>query len=253
MSITPRRAALVAPLLLLGLGLNGCGISDNEVRPGVAAQVDGTDVTSTEVDDLVSGTCDYLDDTEGAAAYPRVTVRRLFLETLIRREAAEQLVDDLDAELPGEYDTAIAGLAQDYADVPDDVAATMREGDRARYYVAYATAAIGDALLREETGAEPADADAIGQRGNKAIADWIADHDVALNPTYGLRLQDGAFVADDGLSVAVSTQAQDARAIADIDLSGASGDQATLQASLDQANASLSDEQVCGTPGAPQG
>ncbi|MFB9313570.1 hypothetical protein [Nocardioides plantarum] len=250
MSITPRRAALVAPLLLVATAFSGCGVADEQVRPGVAARVDGTDFSVSEVDDLTSGTCDYLDTTDNTLAYPRFTVRRLSLETLVRQEAAKHLLDDLDATLPDDYTKAVASLTETYAAAPADVAKAMREGDQARYFVAYAAAAVGNVLLREETGTEPADADKISARGNQAITTWIADHDVDLNPTFGLRLEDGTFKADDGLSVPVSTQARDASAVTAIDLSGAT-DATALQAALAKANASLPADQVCGTPSDP--
>ena len=249
MSITPRRAALVVPLLLVGTAFTGCGVADEDIRPGVAARVDGTDFSVAEVDDLTQGTCDYLDTTDNTVAYPRFTVRRLSLETLVRQEAAQHLLDDLDATLPDDYTTTVAGLSQSYTDAPDDVAQAMREGDQARYFVAYAAATVGNALLREETGEEPADADKISARGNQAITEWIADHDVDLNPAFGLRLDDGSFVADDGLSVPGSDAALAAGAVTDIDLSGAS-DPTALQAALAKANASLPADQVCGTPSA---
>lgn len=247
MSTTPRRAAILAPLLLAGLALNGCGVSDDQIRPGVAASVDGSDVTVSDVDDLADGTCTYLDASPDASTYPRVTIRRLFLETLVRREAAERLVADLGATLPADYASTVAGLAQDYTTESPSVARAMREGDEARYYVAYATAAIGNALLRKETGAEPGNAQQISDRGTQAIDQWLAERDVEVNPTYGLSLRDGAFVADDGLSVPVSSEATAADAVADIDLNSATADnQAELQAAIAKANASLPTDQVCG-------
>ncbi|MDO9454707.1 hypothetical protein [Nocardioides sp.] len=245
MSITPRLAALAVPLLLVGGALTGCGVSDGpQVRPGVAAEVDGTTIELSDVDDTVAGTCAYLDDADGALPFPRVTVRRLLVETLVRETAAERLLDELDAELPDTYAPAVASIDQNYADAPDDQAAAMRAGDTSSTYVALASDAIGNTLLREETGAEPGNPEEIRARGTQAIADWLADHDVDLNPTYGLRIDDGSFVADDGLSVPVSDGAVFNQGVAGFDISGQDEE---LQTKIQQASAQLSDDQVCGT------
>jgi hypothetical protein len=242
-SITPRRVALAVPLLLVGAALNGCGVTDEEIRPGIAADVDGTVIRQSDLDDTVSGTCDYLDQAEGVSRFPRATVRRQLLQTLVRQVAAEHLVDELDVDLPDEYAPAIASIDKTYADAPGDQATAMREGDKASTYVAVASDAVGAALLRKETGTEPQDANQIRARGTQEVAAWLGDHDVELNPTYGLRLDDGSFVADDGLSVPESSEAVFARGVSDIDLGDADQDVATLIA---DATAKLPEDQVCG-------
>jgi hypothetical protein len=243
-STTPRRAALVVPLLLAGLGLNACGVAEQQIRPGVAAEVDGTEISTDDLDRNVDGTCDFLDAQPDASAFPRVTVRRLLVETLVREEAARRLVEDLDVELPDEYDDAVAGIDQTYTEAPDDQAEAMRTGDKASTYVALAGRAIGDALLREETGTEPGNPELIAARGAEAIDDWIADNDVELNPTYGLGLDGGTFVADDGLSVPASSGAVFAQGVAGININDP--DSAALGTALTDAVAELPATQVCG-------
>lgn len=248
MSTTRRRAAITVPLVLAGLALSGCGVAQEQIRPGTAADVDGAGIDSSYVDDTVDGACDYLDAQAGGGAIPRAALRRLVVETLVREKAAEQLVDELGAELSDTYPEALAGIEQDYTDAPDEQAEAMRVGDRSNTYVAYAADAIGNTLLREETGREPGVAQEIRDRGNEAIAQWLADNDVDLNPTYGLRLDEGAFVADDGLSVPGSTGAVFAQGLSDIDLG--SEDQEAVNQAILEAVAQLPPDQVCGTPAA---
>ena len=243
MSTTARRAAIVVPLLLAGLGLSACGVAEQQIRPGVAAVVDGTDISADDVDRNVDGTCDFLDSQPDALSFPRVTVRRLLVETLVREEAARRLVDDLDVELPEEYDDQIAGIDLAYAEAPDDQAEAMRTGDKASTYVALAGRAIGDALLREESGSEPGNPELIAARGAEAIEEWIADNDVELNPTYGLGLDGGTFVAVDGLSVPASSGAVFAQGVADIDINA---QDAALGEAINDAAAELPATQVCG-------
>lgn len=236
------RAGLLVPVLLLAAGLTGCGVADEQVRPGVAARVDGSNIDAEEIDPTVTQTCAYLDQ-YGDTRFPRVTVRRLLIETLIRREASEKLLAELDTELPPTYPAALAEIQTRYADASVAQSDAMRAGDTASTYVSAAGQAIGSALLRKETGQEPGDANAVAVRGAQAVDEWLASHEVELNPTYGLRVEDGTFVDDDGLSVAASTRAAFAQGVAAIDLTG---DQETLGDSLVQATDALPEDQVCG-------
>lgn len=238
-----RLAGMAVPLLLLGLALSGCGVADQQIRPGIAASVDGTDIASRDVDPTVDDTCAYL-DAHGTNRFPRVTVRRLLVETLIRKQAAQKLLDELGASLPDTYAPALTEIKGRYTDASSTQAVAMRAGDTASTFVSAAGQAIGAALLRKETGAEPTDAQAVTDRGTKAIDDWLASHEVDLNPTYGLSLDHGTFVDDDGLSVPASTQAVLEQGAAAIDLT--STDQQALGEAITKATDSLPEDQVCG-------
>ena len=246
MSITPRRATVSTLLLAVGLGvgLSGCGVADDQIRPGVAVRVAGEDIGVSEVDETVDGFCAFYDDSESATPVPRVLVRRLVIETFTRREAAERLVDELGVELSSDYGTALSQIEQSYAEVPADQAAAMSSGDTAAVYTALAGEAIGAELLTDETGAEPTDPEESRARGAQAITDWLADHQVEVNPTYGLQIEDGTFSAGDGLSVPASTEAVAAQDIAGIDIE--SVDQAALGEAIVAATSSLPDDEVCG-------
>jgi len=247
-SITPRRATVSTILLAVGLGvgLGGCGVADDQIRPGVAVSVDGTDIDVSEVDDTVSGACAFYDDNpETGALVPRVVLRRLVVETFTRREAAEALVEELGLDIDGDVSRATAGVEQAFGDAPPDQVAAMTAGEVAASYTTAASDAIGDALLREETGSEPGNPELIRARGVQAITDWLADHEIAINPTYGLQVDDGVFSADDGLSVPASTQAVFAQEISGLDL--LSQDQAALGEAIEEATATLPDDQICGT------
>lgn len=248
MSTARRRRLTVIPVVLAGLALSACGVAQEQIRPGTAADVDGAGIDSSSVDETVDGACDYLDGQEGGGAIPRASLRRLVVQTLVREEAARQLVDELGADIASTYGEALGSIDLDYADAPDDQAEAMRTGDRSNTYVAFAADAIGNTLLREETGSEPGDPQAIRDRGNLAIQEWLASNDVDLNPSFGLRLEEGTFVADDGLSVPGSTDAVFAQGVSDIDLGGE--DQEAVNQAIIESVAQLPPEQVCGTPAA---
>lgn len=241
MSHPVRRAALLTPLLVAGIALNGCGVADEPARPGLAAEVDGTAITLADVDDETRSTCDFLDAAEGQqAAFPKTVVRRLTFQTAVRRVAAEKLLDELGLDLPSDFETQAATLRQQFAGAPDaDDAEAFADGEVARLYVAAATSVIGTELLGDE--ATPGDDEAAGARGAQAVQEWLLEHDVVLNPAYGLTLDDdGAFVSDEGLSIPVSDAAVEAQADAGLDLLG--GNPEEIAAAAD----GLPADQVCG-------
>ncbi len=61
------RALGLAGVLLSGGLLSGCGVSDEQLRPGVAAQVGDTEVSLEVVNDAVGVACDYFVDAQQVA------------------------------------------------------------------------------------------------------------------------------------------------------------------------------------------
>lgn len=243
------RLVVAAPLAVAGLLLSGCGVASPEARPGVAAEVDGTIISTDTLDAGLSGACDYFDalaeapaaDAPAPTAVPRVALRRTLMNFLVRRAAAEALVAENDIELPAELDDIFNEIDRTYADVPEDQAAGMTLGDRSGTYNVYVARALGSMALEEETGSAGEDPNAQVARGDEVIDGWLADHEVDLNPVYGLRLVEGRLVADDGLSVPASDEAVSAAGLAGLAL-----DDPDAQQQLEQYAAGLPDDEVCG-------
>ncbi|MEO9325620.1 hypothetical protein ABFT23_19165 [Nocardioides sp. C4-1] len=235
-----RRAALLTPVLVAGIALNGCGVADEQARPGLAAEVGGTAITTSDVDDETQGICDFLDAAEGQqAAFPKSAVRRLTFETAVRRVAAEKVLDELGLDLPSDVDTQASAVRQQLAEAGDaDDAELFADGEVARLYVAAAAGVIGAELLDDGTSA---DDEAAAARGVQALQEWLVDNDVDLNPAYGVALaDDGTFTADEGLSIPVSDAAVAAQAEAGLELLG--GNQEEVAAAAE----GLPADQVCG-------
>ncbi|WP_148614324.1 hypothetical protein [Nocardioides rubriscoriae] len=209
MSLTPRRAGLVAPLLLVGLALNGCGVSDEQVRPGVAADVDGEQVSLSEVDESTTAVCDYLSSADLAefSPFPRTYQRQGLATTRIQQIALEHLVDERKLTLPPSYGDDVASIEAQFADSGDDRDVLVETGT-ANAYVTAAAIAVGNAEYAAD-GDPAASTDAALQRGLVAAAAWLNDREVDLNPVLGISLtKQGLVPTDDDLSVPASDRAK---------------------------------------------
>lgn len=202
----PRRLRLVlAAVLATGL-LGGCSLAGTEFRPGVAAEVGSTRISTNLIDDSVSGACAYFAENAqpGVGASARGGLRTQLLTLLVQEEVYARLVEEVGAELGPEYQQNLTRLDEFVQDLPEEQAEGLRVGNQAAAYVESAKLAVGRALLAREGQSNPSDEEAVA-RGEAAFADWVAEHEVALNPMFGLELQDGALVpSDDAVSQPVS-------------------------------------------------
>jgi hypothetical protein len=208
-SLTPRRAGLVVPLLLAGIALNGCGVSDEQIRPGVAAQVDGEQIQLADVDESTTAVCDYLGSADLAhfSPFPRSFQRQGLATTRIQQVALEHLVDERDLSLPASYGDDVAQIEAQFADAGDDRDVLVDAGTVNAYVTAAATA-VGDAEFQADGTPAPS-AEVAAQRGLAAASTWLNDHEVDLNPVLGISLTDEGLVpADDDLSVPASDRAR---------------------------------------------
>ena len=142
MSLTPRRAGLVVPLLLVGIALNGCGVSDAQVRPGLAAQVDGEQIELADIDEATTAVCSYLGTAELAdfSPFPRGYQRQGLAQTRIQKVALERLLDERDLTLPDSYGDDVAQIEAQFADVGADRDILVETGTTNAYVTAAATA-----------------------------------------------------------------------------------------------------------------
>lgn len=241
MRLTRRPAtALAVPLLLVGLALNGCGVSDNTVRPGLAADVDGTEVELGDVDDATSALCTYYGSGafDDAQPFPRALQRRDIAQSYILRVALENLVEERDVTLPDSYGATLAAIDSQIDGQPDqdDLAAAYK----ANAYVEAASIAVGDAEFAAE-GTTAGSEDESRARGTVAANNWLAEREVDINPVLALALTDtGLAPVDDDLSVAQSDLAK--AAVLDLDAPD-------IQERVSALAETLPADQVCGSQG----
>ncbi len=205
-----RRAAAGAALAAAVLALSGCGVSGTNFQPGVAAQVGDERVYTAEVDAAADHWCDYLTDQSSGERFPKAQLRTQVLSVVVQRAAVEQVVSENDLDVPAVPTSEVQRILDE-----EFAGATERQVDGLRTLVEDAVEAqigvtiFGSQVLQEEGAqVDPNQQEAAFQRGSEALSEWLGDHDIELNPVYGVAIdEDGRLVDDDGTSVVVSTEA----------------------------------------------
>lgn len=189
-----RRTPLLQSLSVLASValLAGCGVSDDEPRPGLAAEVGGERLSVRDLDVLVDAVCTSAEADEAAAT----TTRGQAQDQLLQNWIAFQAVLDA-AEAAG---TAADGPATAVEEVPGWEDMSTDEQDAVEAYLTLSS----DARASAEQIAEEAAGEQV---------------ELTVNPRYGLDTGDvdlatllsaGLPAADQELSVAVSDEAQPA-------------------------------------------
>jgi hypothetical protein len=210
----PRVAVAAAGVVTAGL-LAGCGVADEGVRPGVAAEVGGTTIRVADVEDAAEDRCEVLEELAAEDDQPvsGARIRDLALQGAVLREVASQLADEYDVE-PGQlYDDALAEIRRQLEGLDEDLVdrsvPTLASTD---YFI--------DILIqvgRDELGLTESD-DPGGQqgfpRGLEVAQAWQEAHPVETNPRYAAPVigdaDEGVLTSRDDLSAAVSDYAKDA-------------------------------------------
>jgi hypothetical protein len=178
-------AAVVAVAALV---LSGCGVEG----PGVAAKVGDETVTTADVNRLTDGYCRALEPqiTSQGQVVPMRLVRSFVAGSLAMEAAAKQLAAENGITTPDGYldrlkelDTQAEGLPAKYRD-------DFIEVGSARAYVTALETQLGGILLGEEDKNDATD-DQKTARGQDALTVWLGDHDVAVNPRYGIEIAGG--------------------------------------------------------------
>lgn len=178
---------LVVAATTTGLALVATGCANNVIgadgpQPGIAAQVEDTEITLDELTEVVNGLCTLQAADSSAAATSRAFAQSQILQawvgSLVDAEFAEDQNLDVTPQNPG------LELAPGWDDVDEDDRDSLR---------AYVEAFVFSSAVQEAAADEMPDP---------------ADYDITINPRFDVKLEDGAFVpAGDQLSVPVSGEA----------------------------------------------
>jgi hypothetical protein len=184
------RRVVAGPLVgtaVAGLALSGCGVADDSLRPGLAAQVGDTGIALDRVDDAAADLCDmitYLSETGSATAVPGAVVRDNTLQYVVLRELGEQLAEQYDVE-PGDlYRGSLKQNKSQLAELGvegnmlDDVVPTLSSGD---YFLD-----VAQQIGREELGLS-ADEDVQSEgiaEGLRMAQAWEAEEGLEVNPRF---------------------------------------------------------------------
>jgi peptidyl-prolyl cis-trans isomerase SurA len=185
--------------------LTGCGAVP-DLNPGVAVRVDDDTVSTRELKDLATDYCSALASGEQAGgAVPNHFVNGLAASSLGLRSAATQLMAEYDVTPDASYATAVEQAeAEQLAGLDETQRTAVIEVGAASIYVTAAATAVG----REVLGGTPSDEEAQAA-GQEALVAWMDDHDVRVDPRYGVSIDTGAAVlADTAVSYAISDTAK---------------------------------------------
>ncbi|MBZ5739749.1 SurA N-terminal domain-containing protein [Nocardioides mangrovi] len=192
MTRVPASIGLAVAALVL---LTGCG-SVPDFSPGVAARVGDQTVSDAQVRDVASVYCPAVAPQLQGQPVPLSQVNARVAGSLTLRSAAEQFADDEGVTADASYQKTIdqADKGGQFKGLTDDQKDAVIEVGGAELYAA-------------------AVAKSVGSDGEKLFDQWLTDHDVEINPRYGVALGDGkASLTDTSLSYAVSDTATKAGA-----------------------------------------
>lgn len=204
---------VVASLLLAG-GLSGCGVAGTSFHPGVAAQVGDDTISERRVNSIASNYCASIEKqlTDNNQVVPQGYLRGGVAGQLALVDAARQLAEQEGVEPGPDYTRKVSDLRGAVADLPEAEADAVVEIEASSTYLSSVLRAVGEKVLRDR-GAQDTGADAAARAGQQALASWIDQHGVEIDPQYGVDIVDGQAVPTDGsVSYAVGDAARQGNA-----------------------------------------
>lgn len=207
------RSVLVLTGLMVGL-LSGCGVAGTGFHPGVAAEVGDETISVSKVNQIASDYCIAIESqlADNKQVLPQRYLRGGIAGQLALVSAAEQLAAEYDVEPGLQYDQKVAELQSGTAELSEGEQEAVIEIESSSAYVTGIQEAIGEKLLRAKGAADPT-IDQARASGQKAFNAWLADHDVSIDPQFGVSIKDGRAVpTDTSLSVAVGDTAKKGQA-----------------------------------------
>ena len=204
----PSRRLLAAAGLAFVLA--GCGA----VQPGVAARVGEETVTDTEVDRAAADICTLSEPqlSSSGQQVPFSLLRTRALALLTIAAIARQVAEEYDVQPGTGYRTQVAEFERTAETLPEEVRDTYVELSAAVPYAEAVKREAGRVSLAADGVADPSGRDARA-RGEQIFDVWPVEHDVRIDPRYGVRVVDGDLVpADTDVSYPVSPTALAAKA-----------------------------------------
>jgi len=184
------RTLRALPVLSVVL-LAGCGVAGTQFHPGLAAQVGDQTITSRHVDQVTDDYCKAVEKVsktqDSTQARPMRYLTHTFANDLIVKAAAEQLAADYDVQPTSNYKDELAQLEPQLTSLTDEQKEAVREVFGARAYTDDVLGQIGEISLKKQGKTDPSDDEKTAE-GQKLLDGWIADHDVQVNPKYGIEL-----------------------------------------------------------------
>ena len=209
----PTRPVLLAAGAVLAAAVSGCGVTDTEFRPGLAAKVDDRTVRLSEVEHTADSLCRVLQsDTRFAGQeVARSQLGNAAARGLAVTALADELVEDHDLELPDDVDHGREQVELAYGiAAEEDVEGAMPAfiGDNYLYDVLLALGDDDSSTLEDDEKSLAA--------GVEVAARWQEEHDIEVNPAFEqVRLDPEALTGPDGVTQLPVTTSRDDLSVAD--------------------------------------
>ena len=186
------RVLRVLPVVLPVVLLAGCGVAGTQFHPGIAAQVGDQTITTRHVDEVSDGYCKAVEKVNKGQQTaedqrPMRFLTHAFATDLIVRAAAEQLADDYDVKPTAAYKDQLAQLEPQLTTLSEGQKDAVREIFGAQAYAQDVLTQIGELSLKKQGTTDSTDDDQLAE-GQKLLDQWVADHDVEINPKYGIEV-----------------------------------------------------------------
>ncbi len=190
-----RRARVSALVAVLGaLLLAGCG-SSLGIHPGAAAAVGDQTVSMSKIDRTSTLYCKaYVAQAQASqpGPIPMGSFRSYVASGLAKRMLGEAIAAQYAVQPAPGYQQQVSQLRQALASTPTDQRDAVIEVASADAYLQNVQVAIGRQLTGN-TGQTNQDIKAALQRGEVATQEWLAGHDVSIDPVFGLAVDGGRF------------------------------------------------------------
>lgn len=235
-------AGLAAAAVLATGALSGCGVAEADIRPGLAADVEGAEVSLDQVADAVADTCEVL---QGSAellqgGFTGAELRGIVVQQLVVSEVATQIAEEngLDADRLRREAEQQARISFGFSAGEDDDASIPVFA--ASSYLSEVIGEVVDPTLSEEELVEP------GPAYQAYLEQWQAENDIEVNPLFDqidfAQAASSALTSD--VSAAVSEDATLRAQVDELRNRAAQGDPAA-QGELTALVSSLPESQAC--------
>lgn len=206
---TTRLRTLAALAAVSAALLSGCGTVSGW-NPGVAARVGDDTVSLDRVDDVATAYCSAAEKQfQQGQALAGHYVRGEVAGSLALRAAAQQLVQAYGVSVDPSYAQAEANARTSLSSMPADERDAVIAVQGAQAYLNAAELSVGRAVL----GSGSASQKQLLAAGRKALRSWLDDHDVRIDPRFGVDISSGRLrAADTSVSYPVGDTAKTADA-----------------------------------------
>ena len=207
--VSGRVSGLAGLALASALLLTGCG-STPDLNPGVAARVGDATVSVDHVAQVAADYCKAAEPQLQGRQLPNHYVNAQVAGSIALRAAADQMMAAHGVTIDDSYTKAEDSARQDasLAAMSSASREALIEVQGAETYVNAAEISVGKAELGGSPSADDAQA-----AGEKVFVAWLDDHDVKIDPKYGVSIAGGtSALSDTSLSYAFSDTAKKADA-----------------------------------------